>query len=265
MMNHDAVRFEIMRPAQVKACREKADVAFLPLGSLEWHGVQNPLGTDALKAHHVCCLAAEKLGGGAVFPSLCMALPRDGFYVNNRPENIEKVAAALGTEVERVKGFCSHGGMDIQEQWLFYQRMVRMALENIAGFGFRSIYLVSGHNPLIHWAHPAALTFSRASQMAGQPVTTDWSGEFDAAGLEGDHGGKWETSHMMAACPGAVDLTEFDRHPDYLGLGCGKTATESTKEIGETAADQCAEAIAKEARWLVDHWPTLPPRHRHRR
>lgn len=264
-MNLDSLRFELMRPSVVKACREKADVAFLPLGSLEWHGVQNPFGVDALKAHYICCLAAQKLGGGAVFPALCMALPRDGFYVNIRPENIGPVAAALGTEVERVKGFCEHGGMDMQEQWLFYQRMVRMALENIAGFGFRSIYIVCGHNPLIHWARPVALTFTRASQMAGQPVTTDWSGEFDASGLDGDHGGKWETSHMMAAAPGSVDLTEFDRHPDYIGLGCGRNAIEASKEQGEKWSDQCAADIAREARWLVDNYPDLPIRHRHRR
>jgi creatinine amidohydrolase len=263
--NHDAVRFELMRPSQVKSCRETADVAFLPLGALEWHGVHNPLGLDAVKAHYICCLAAEKLGGGAVFPALCMALPRDAFYVNIRPEVIERAAAALGTDPERVKGFCPHGGMDLQEQWLFYQRMVRMALENIAGFGFRSIYIVCGHNPLIHWAHPAAFVFTRASQMAGQPVTTDWSVEFDASGLDGDHGGKWETSHMMASHPGSVDLTEFDRHPGYLGVGCGKSAVDASKEQGEKWADQCAEAIAQEARWLAEHWPELPPRHRHRR
>lgn len=263
--DYRAVRVELMRPHQIKECREKADVAFLPLGSLEWHGVHNPIGTDALKAHRVCCAAAAKLGGGAVFPPLVMALPRDAFNVTNRPDNLEAVARALGTEPKRVLGFCQHGGMDIQEQWLFYQRMLRMALENIAGFGFRSIYLASGHNPLIHWARPVALTFSRAAAMAGQPVTTDWGGEMDAPRLEGDHGGKWETSHMMAGYPGSVDLGELERHPEYLGLGSGPNAVEATREQGDLWVDQCAEAIAVEARWLVENWPQLPKRHRHRR
>jgi creatinine amidohydrolase/Fe(II)-dependent formamide hydrolase-like protein len=227
--------------------------------------VQNPLGVDSLKAHHVACAVAEKLGGGAVFPALCMAMPRDGFYVTNRPENIERVAAALGAEPERIKGFCAHGGMDMQEQWLFYQRMVRMALENIAGFGFRSIYLVVGHHPLAHWAHAVAVAFTRASRMAGQPVTTDWCLEFEPAGLTGDHGGKWETSHMMAGYPGSVDLEEFERHPGYLGVGCGRNAPEASQAQGEQWVAQCAEAIAVEARWLVEHWPELPERHRHRR
>ena len=182
------VRFEWMRPHQVRECRQKADVAFLPLGSLEWHGIQNPLGTDALKAHHICCAAARKLGGGAVFPPLIWGLPKDSFYTGIADGVIDKAAEAFGTEVERVRGFAEHGGLDLQEQWLSYQRLVRMCLEQIAAFGFRSIYICSGHNPLVHWAKPVAITFARASRMAGQLVTLDWGGEYDAEDLCGDPG-----------------------------------------------------------------------------
>ena len=259
------VCFERMRPHQIRECRERADVGFLPLGSLEWHGIQNPIGTDALKAHHVCCVAARKLGGGAVFPPLVWGLPRDSFYVDRRDAVRDKVARAFGTDPERILGFSQHGGMDIQEQWLFYQRLVRMSLEHIAGFGFRSIYILSGHNPLVHWARPVAITFARASRMAGQQVTVDWGGEYDAAGLEGDHGGKWETSFMMAADPAMVDLGEIERNADYKGVGANANAVEAAREQGEQWADACAEAVAREARWLVDNYPELPKRHAHRR
>lgn len=259
------VRFERMRPHEVRECRQRADVAFLPLGSLEWHGLHNPLGTDGLKVHHVCCVAARLLGGGAVFPPLCHGLPRDSFDTTLSPQLIERVARALGTEAQRVRGFGPHGGMDIQEQWLFYQRLLRMTLERMAGFGFRSIYICSGHNPLVHWARPVAIAFARATRMAGQPVSVDWGGEGDAAGLNGDHGGRWETSHMMAAVPGCVDLTELERNPEYKGVGSGADAVESTREQGEAWVQTCAAAIATEARWLIDHYPDLPPRHRHTR
>ena len=255
------VCLELMRPHQIRACRERADIAFLPLGSLEWHGVHNPVGTDALKAHHVCCRAAQKLGGGAVFPPLVWGVPRDSFYVGTQSSMGElsaEVASALGTDVDRVRGFAQHGGMDVQEQWLFYQRLVRMSLEQIAGFGFRSIYVCTGHNPLINWARPVAHTFVRASRMAGQPVTVLCGGEFDAAGLRGDHGGKWETSLMMTARPGTVDLGQIESNPDYLGVGAGVDAVESSPEQGEAWVDACAAAIAKEARRLVERHPDMP-------
>ncbi|MFZ4696011.1 MAG: creatininase family protein [Verrucomicrobiia bacterium] len=276
------VRFEMMRPHQVRECREKADVAFLPLGPLEWHGVQNPLGVDPVKMHHICCIAARKLGGGAVFPSLIWGIPRDSFMVGGgaqRPPmegdpiaralgplaDMESAAKVLGIPVEVVRGFSPHGGMDIQEQWLFYQRLVRMSLETIAGFGFRSIYLCSGHAPLVHWSRPVAIAFTRATMMARRVVTTDWGGEGDAAGLRVDHGGKWETSLMMALEPTSVDLAEIARPPGFRGVGCNPNAVESTCEQGAEWTQACASAISAEAQWLVEHYPELPPRHHHTR
>ncbi|MFZ4695924.1 MAG: creatininase family protein [Verrucomicrobiia bacterium] len=263
------VRFELMRPHQVRECRERADVAFLPLGVLEWHGVQAPLGTDSIIAHHLCVLAARKLGGGAVFPAVTWGVPRDSFtigWTSHQPApHLEVSARELGTTTATTRGFGPHGGMDLQEQWLFYQRLLRMSLETIAGFGFRSIYVLAGHGPFVHFARPACVTFSRATLMAGRPVTTDWSLQGEAAGLDGDHGGKWETSLDMAAEPSSVDLGELQRVPDALGVGSGRNAVESTLDQGRAWAEACAEAISKEARWLVDHHPNLPPRHAHRR
>ena len=253
--------FERMRPGQVRAARQRMDIAFLPLGALEWHGVHNPLGLDAIKAQAICVAAARKLGGGAVFPPLVWGVPRDSFFVGTSPlqgDIAEPIAAALGTDAERFRGFCAHGGMDVQEQWLFYQRLLRMSLEQIAGFGFRSIYMLSGHNPLVHWARPTAVAFIRASQMARQPVNVWFGGEFDAAGLSGDHGGRWETSMAQAIDPAMVDLGELDRNPQYKGVGCNLNAPEATAEQGRAWIDQCAEGIAREARRLVEVWPDTP-------
>ena len=60
---YESVCYELLRPEQVRDAREKCPVIYIPAGSLEWHGVQNPLGTDALKAHAICCEAALKFGG----------------------------------------------------------------------------------------------------------------------------------------------------------------------------------------------------------
>ena len=259
--NLGSMCIERMRPEQIHQCRKKADVAFLPLGALEWHGLHNSIATDAVKSHYICCLAAGKLGGGAVFPPLVWGVPRDSFFVETGLAADNLIPAAFGTEPEKVQGFASHGGMDIQEQWLFYQKLLRMCLEHISGFGFRSVYICAGHNKLGHWMRPVAAAFTRASNMSGQLVTVDWGNEYDAAGMSGDHGGKWETSLMMAADSESVDLRRLEERPEYLGIGSGKNAVESTKAQGEKWAESCAEAIAREARWLVDNYPKLPPRH----
>lgn len=263
-MNKQLVCIEHMRPAQVAACRRRADVAFLPLGAIEWHGVHNPQGVDAIKAHHICCEAARQLGGGAVFPALVWGVPRDSFFVNKSSsfgDLAEAVARELETQPQRVRGFAPHGGMDLQEQWLFYQRLLRMSLEQIAGYGFRSIDIVCGHNPLIHWARPVAMAFSRAAQMAGQPVNLDCGSEFEGTDLRPvDHGGKWETSIVMAIEPDTVDLDELRQKEDYQGVGCGEDALESSVEQGRQWIEACACGMARDARWLIDHHPDLPER-----
>ena len=136
-----------------------------------------------------------------------------------------------------------------------------MSLEQIASYGFKSIYIVCGHNPLATWAKPVAIAFARASSMAGQAVTINCGGEYDAAGLKlGDHGGKWETSITMAIDSEIVDLEELRSRPDFLGVGCGDDALESSAEQGSEWIEKCASAIARDARWLVDNYPNLPGR-----
>jgi creatinine amidohydrolase len=266
MQNSLEVRAERLRPSQIKACRAAADIAFLPLGALEWHGLHNPIGLDALKAHEVCCASARLLNGGVVFPPLIWGLPRDSFFIDTFCEEwTAKIAAAYGTTPAHLQGFAEHGGLDRQEQWLFYQRLLRMSLEHIASFGFRSIYICSGHNPLVHWVRPVAVAFSRATKMAGRIVTTDWGGEMDAAGLSGDHAGRWETSLMLAIDETAVDLEEMEHQPEYAGVGVGRDAPEAQRAQGEEWLSACASSIAAEARWLVQNYPALPPRHHHSR
>lgn len=259
------VRAELLRPGQLKARREKADVAFLPLGALEFHGLPNPIGVDYLSSHFASCRAAEILGGGVAFPPLLWGLPRDSFFVDQVDRVTDKAAAAYGTDADVVRGAHPHGGLDMQTQWQNYQSIIRMALEQIAGFGFRSIYVVAGHAPLTHFAHSVCVAFSRARAMAGHPVTTDFGGAWDAAELGVDHGGKYETSAMMGIDETMVDLTELDRHPEYNGIGCGSNVGESSAESGKQWLEDCAKALAEEARWMVDNYPDLPPRHGHRR
>jgi len=63
------IRFEEMLPDELKKEMRKHPVVYLPLGTLKWHGRHLALGNDAIKAHQLCCLIAEK-AGGVVVPAL---------------------------------------------------------------------------------------------------------------------------------------------------------------------------------------------------
>ena len=68
LSKYEPVCYELLRPAQVKALREACPIVYVTAGSLEWHGWHNPLGTDSLKAHAICCEAALRHGGVVLPP-----------------------------------------------------------------------------------------------------------------------------------------------------------------------------------------------------
>src|SRR4051794_23884912 len=111
------VRYERLHPRELRAIVERMPLAYLPIGTLEFHGEHLPLGVDSFEAHALCLRAAE-LSGGVVLPPVylasgCLALPFTLTYDN-----------AL------VHGWAS------------------ATLAQLAGHGFRAVVLVSGHGPL---------------------------------------------------------------------------------------------------------------------
>ena len=57
-------RFHMLRPEQIIEQRDKCPVAYIPLGTLEWHGLHNPIGADGLQAEELSksCLHSEYTG-----------------------------------------------------------------------------------------------------------------------------------------------------------------------------------------------------------
>ena len=189
LAKYESVCYELLRPAQVKALRDKTPIAYMPAGSLEWHGVQNPLGTDALKAHAICCEAAIK-HGGVVLPPFYQGMlgysnwgPEDwgGFTLSfNDGPTLE--AAMLGIVRALVFGkwkiIVGVTGHDVAPQRDAMQRAIDVGTERSDATGF--------------------------AMMEGELHTPD-----DDIPYGMDHAGAWETSCMMHAYPGSVELAEL--------------------------------------------------------
>ena len=103
------MRFEEMFPWEIAAAMAEAPLCYLPLGTLEWHGEHAAVGLDALKAHAICVLAAERSGGLVVPPIYWAAdwredLPDGGYLTGGvecrarraLPRAWQHVLAALG-------------------------------------------------------------------------------------------------------------------------------------------------------------------------
>jgi creatinine amidohydrolase len=263
------VRFEEMFPWEIAAAMAEAPLCYLPLGTLEWHGEHAAVGLDALKAHAVCVLAAER-SGGLVAPPLHWStdwredLP-DGSYLTGG--------------IERGERYHVPGNMF----WLRPQTFHNLLLdvyEAMRRRGFRAIVVLSGHWSIAHNIAAIRETgeeFRRTHPTTGWLLLTDQEVVPDLHYLV-EHAAGDETSLLLAIRPDLVALDkafETDRslrlhyaeEPAHLRrrretphkyIGVNTAVTDSsndpegaTIERGRVLLEAIVERVATRARALL--------------
>jgi creatinine amidohydrolase len=171
------VRLERMRPREVDEAMRRRPAIYVPTGSIEFHGWQNPLGLDATKAHEQLVGLAARLGG-VVYPPL----------------------------------FLGVGGGHVAYPHTFMveaEPMRAIVLSLLRGFerdGFRDAILLSGHAP----NRFEYLLQAREAYLAqGGTMRVLVLYESQAPGVGSDHAGHFETSMMLHLHPETVDIGEL--------------------------------------------------------
>jgi len=225
------MRYEEMKPEDFKRARDAAPIAYIPWGAHEWHGRQNPLGLDSLKAHAQClALCAET--GGVVFPHV----------------------------------YCGHGtmkphaGFDCTLE--FSAECVRMLvtehLQQIADEGFKVIVILMGHYGMVHQGviKSAVDSFNNSQKKAVAWAFPDYE-PTEAEGFPGNHGSCFETSYMMFFRPELVDLTRLPQDgeldPKVEGIGgldprfnaSAKKGRDGTNVLVKNAAPKILELLRR--------------------
>ncbi len=211
------VRLEFLCPKELEEARAACATIFQPLGTIEWHGVHNVLGVDAVKAHALCLRAAQQ-GGGVVSPPLF-----GGVGGLSEPHTFI---------------------MDLEED--VFSKLLRPWLEQLcremARDGFRAIIILTGHYGAAQQivVREVAVRMSRA---LGIPVlgTPEYWLALDV-GYTGDHAAWGETSLMMHLFPDTVDLARLGT-PPYQGVG-GRDPKESSAEDGRKITEKIVARLA---------------------
>jgi creatinine amidohydrolase len=214
------VRLEHLRPREVEAAMKACPTLYMPIGTIEWHGVHNVVGLDAVKAHHLCVRAAQQ-GGGLVAPALyggVGGLDEPHTFIME-PEN--DIHSAL------------------LRSWL--DRLCREAVRQ----GFKAIIILTGHYGAAQQMVVRG-TAVQASRALGIPVlgTPEYILALDA-GYMGDHAAWGETSLMMHLDPTSVDLTRLGE-PPHQGVG-GRDPREATAEEGRRITEVITGRLARVA------------------
>lgn len=227
MPEQGEVRLERLRPAQIQEAMDRAPVAWVPLGSLEYHADHLPNGTDGIAAHGVLLAAARQLGGVVLPWSYVtigtLALPWSFRY-----------DAALVAET------------------------LRQTLRQLPEQGVRLAVVHTGHGPLdlahlikrvcaeIEAEVPALRTYGlcylELNAALGTGLGTGWP-------VAVDHASTMETSWVAAFEPDLVDVTELPDDPaaSIVGVYGPNPRFTADAALGGAQIMAAAELLAERA------------------
>lgn len=219
------VRMQWLKPKEIEEAMERCPTLFLPLGTIEWHGVHNVVGLDAVKAHALCVRAAERAGGlvmpplfggvgGLDMPHTFVMDPERSLELNHLRPWLEKLISEAGRQ------------------------------------GFKAVIVVTGHYGASQQmaVREAAV---RMSKVLNLPVlgTAEYMLGLDQ-GYYGDHAAFFETSLMMYLHPDTVDLDRLGEEP-HEGVG----GRDPKKHANAGDGKRIAEAIIGRLASLAEQMP----------
>jgi creatinine amidohydrolase len=226
------VDYELLKPREFTARLAERPVGYLPLGTLEWHGEHGALGADSLQSLELFRRAARRFGG-IVFPPLWLGPDR----IRTEPDGRTLIGMdydATTTPPRRLPGSCYWVPDDL------FARILEAVLAQAVRAGFRCI-VADGHGPSRNaWAEHAdawEAQFGIDLVSAGRDFPDAWLSQLD-------HAARNETSIMLAADPGLVDLSRLPDDPAAWPQGvAGEDPRRSTAAYGEHLLEETLRLI----------------------
>lgn len=221
------VRYAELLPHEFRARLAVCPVAYLPLGTLEWHGEHLPLGADAMQSEGLMIECARRFGG-IVMPPIHLGPDRsrqgeDGSLL------VGMDYAETTVPPRRLDGSCYWVSQELHLQ------MVDAILQQLKRAGFHAVF-ADGHGPSRKsWVTNIPEREARFGlRLLGvtEAVAGRWQSQIDHAALN-------ETSLMLHYLPELVDLSQLsEAGKDTLqGIG-GEDPRNATAARGR----ECAEA-----------------------
>jgi creatinine amidohydrolase len=237
------VKYEEMFPEELETALKEFPVAYVPVGSLEWHGRHMPYGVDSLKVHGILLHTAQKYGGIVVPPTYWGHM--GPWKTGNHP--------GLSTDL--------------------VDRLFIEIFKGLVSVGFRVVIGVTGHDikPQLDSLQKAvdaisSFVISPAGQTIGFAMMEGSLNPEDSdVGM--DHAAKWETSIMMALNPELVDMKRIENvrckiesgmikgeiNMEGCGIGGYDPRIYASKEVGEKAIEKIALKIGEKAQELLSN------------
>lgn len=222
------VLYQELTPQEFRQRIAAAPIAYLPLGTLEWHGEHLPIGSDGLQAKGFFVRLARQVGG-IVLPMV--------FLGPDRSEEVDG-AELYGMDIcrsEDPKKQYPTGQLPGSAYWVpeeTFKTLLDAILKQLSRAGFR-IVVGHGHGPSTRYFGDHAEEWR---ETFGLHCLNCHGSEHDAEGLglQVDHAAMNETSLMMAMRPELVQMDRLPADPSQwpVAVGGKDPRLHASRELG---------------------------------
>lgn len=221
------VKYTDLLPSAFKQRMKEHPIAYLPLGTLEWHGEHLPLGADAIQSEALMIEAAKRFGG-IVLPPL--------FLGPDRRQDNEDGTYLIG--MDYAKSTSPHQQLTGSAYWVsydFFKQLLAATLEQLKRAGFTTVF-ADGHGPSRRTWCEMIPVFKKQFGLRligiGEELKERW-------GYMNDHAALNETSITKYVRPDLVDLEVFRQgaHSPLVGVN-GEHPYNANEEIGKEAFEK---------------------------
>ena len=245
------MRYELMRPSQIRQAIEEKWPAVLPLGVLEYHGEHLPVGMDTLAVVKALELLEKEMPLVILPPfyygaaSYAVESPEGNGTIHVDSDELLPFAKGLFRSLLRVgfrnvHFFIHHQSENFQVGMptdLAFKMAARQAifefLEKERGEGWW------GDSKMADYYAQQSTGSDPFSWIQGHPLMTSEA----LAQYPFDHAGEGETSLMMALCPETVDMKSHNPDQWYT---C--SATKASKDLGEKGVELILKSLRETLR-----------------
>lgn len=226
------IHYAELTPSEFAARLEQCPVAYLPLGTLEWHSNHLPLGSDGLQSEGFF----EKLAmeaGGIVLPMLFVGPDGYDTLIAGREyygmDSGKLFSDQCNYEIQQLKG---------SAYWVpdsTFDILMNGIMKQLSRAGFK-IVVAHGHGPSTNYITSHAQVFKDRYNLV---VMNCWIDDKDDLCLMCDHAGANETSLMMYLHPDLVKMDNLPSDPEEWPLGMlGKDPrTDASSNLGKKIVD----------------------------
>ena len=236
----NSVFYKDLQPEQLLSKVNAFPVAYLPIGTLEWHGRHMPLGTDMLVPEAVFEKVAKNVGG-VVLPPLFLA-PDIQQKIKQRKFAGMEICGFEKNKPHELFGNCYHISNHL------FKKILMAVAENLQRNGFK--YLVAhGHGPSIN-------IFSQNKKKILKKYGITCFTLFDLGyegkdGIQTDHAAANETSLVMAINQDLVDIENLAKDKIPIAIWGKDPQTSASVEYGKDVFNKNVEKISKTLKSIV--------------